>query len=645
MSTRKRLLAGLAGVVLVVGAVIVLRTTEEHPRGPDDGPKPVHVERFAADIVVLPGAGDPPPAPARIVVTPDTEQLRLSWADGLAGGSRQDGVAGYEVRWHRDGGPVAARLVVAPDVQLDGLRNGQRYRVEVRSIDAFGQRSAPTEVIGVPHRARRPWLAGLTGLYDDFGDPATVRRGSPASRWHLSGFRGCIGLGTGRVSGRGLPIDLRCGTDMAVLRAREPLRLTAPEGTDGVLGRVMVRTDTAGPGGELTVDLVPGRADRVGVTARRASRTEELDPALPGGTIRVVVSDVGVQVAAAPDVRSTGPTVELHTAPRRGPGVTHLFEVVLTTSGVRVYQDGLAVAARGVVPTWDTASVLLGFRGPSGRQSRVHVANAGFTGPPVAAPGVVEAPLTPASQQVLELTDQEPEIATPRTPLRSARSARVVATMTVTPELDPNGVVVQLGGARIPARPVVAVPARTRGAALTVTAEVPAALLGPRGPDTITPFVLRARGASPQVSLLETYLEIVPAPTWSPSEPARTRPPQLPDGLPTVAAVLGNAAGEPLTSTTVPRRGQLVLGVTLDAATAQWDTGAVAGVQGVQVRLDGTLIAGVPTALDGPGVGGSYAVSIAVGALAAGPHTVEVHEYAMDGLERPRSALLNFVIK
>ncbi|HEY0451655.1 fibronectin type III domain-containing protein [Actinophytocola sp.] len=644
MPTRKRLLAWLAGAVLLVTAVIVLRTTETDPSRTDAGPQPVRVDRFASDTVVLPSPGDPPAAPDRIVVTPDTEQLRLSWADGLTGGTAPEGVVGYEVRWHRDGGPVASRLVAAPDVQLDGLRNGRRYRVEVRGIDRFGQRSAPAEVIGVPARADRPWLAGLTGLYDDFGDPASTRESSPRSRWHLSGFRGCVGLGAARVGGRGLPVDLGCGADMAVLRAREPMRLTAPEGTDGVLGRIAVRTDTVGPGGELTVDLVPGRADRVGVGVVRASRTDEVDPALPGGTIRVVVADNGVRVAAAPDVRSTGRTTELHTAPRRGAGVVHLFEVVLTTSGVRVYQDGLAVAARGVVPAWRAASVLLGLHGPDGRRSRVHVSAAGFSGPPVAAPGVVEASVNAGTQQVLGLAAQEPGIGIARTPLRSARSARLVATMTVTPELDPRGVVVQLGTLRVPARPTVTAPARVQGATLTVVADVPAALLGPHGPDTLTPFVLRAPGTSPQVSLLETYLEITPTPSWAQTEPPSISRPELPDGLPVVGVVLGNAAGEPLDSTTVPRRGQLVLDVTLDAATAQWDTGAVAGVQGLQVRLDRALIAGVPTAADGPGVGGRYAVSIAVGRLAVGPHTIEVREYGTDGRERPFSALLNFVV-
>ncbi|MGH3881566.1 MAG: hypothetical protein ACRDSK_31465, partial [Actinophytocola sp.] len=391
------------------------------------------------------------------------------------------------------------------------------------------------------------------------------------------------------------------------------------------------------------VDLVPGRADRVGVGVRRASRSPDTDLALPGGTVRVSIADVGVQVTTAPGVRSKGPTREVHAAPRRGPGVVHLFEVVLTTSGVRVYQDGLAVASRDVVPTWREASVLLGFRGPDGRRSRVHVASAGFTGPAAARAGVVEAAVLAGTQRVLGSTDQEPGIGIARTPLRSARSARVVATLTMTPELDPRRVVVQLGGLRVPARPTVAVPPREPGAALTVVADVPRSLLGENGPDTLAPFVVRAPGASAQSSLLETYLEITPVAGWSAPTERAAKAPARADALPSVEAVLGNAAGKPLQSTTVPRRGHVVLRVTLDPAYAQWDTGAVGGVQGLQVRLDGALVAGIPTSADGPGVGGSYAVSIAVGRLDHGPHSIEVREYGM-GDERPVSALLNFVI-
>ena len=264
MPTRNRLLAWLAGIVLVAGAVVALRVTDEPAPGDEPAPA-VRVDRFASNIVVLPSAGRRPPAPERIVVTPGAGRLRLSWADGLAGGAAPQNVAGYDVRWRIEGEPTTSRLVAAPDVQLNGLADGRRYRVQVRSVDAFGQRSPATEVTAVPGHEERPELAGLTGMYDDFSDPATALENSPDARWHVSGYRGCVGLGAGRVDGRGLPIDLGCGADMAVLRARAPMRLTAPEGADGVLGRVAVSTDAAGPGGELTVDLVPGRADRVGV--------------------------------------------------------------------------------------------------------------------------------------------------------------------------------------------------------------------------------------------------------------------------------------------------------------------------------------------------------------------------------------------
>jgi hypothetical protein len=622
---------------------MVLKATEEdttHEAQPS-----VRVDRFASNIVVLPSAGRRPAAPERIKVTPGAGTLRLSWADGLVGGSSLDGVAGYEVRWHVEGEQAtAARLVAAPDMQLYGLTDGRRYRVAVRSVDAFGQRSAAAEVFGVPGPADQAALAGLTGMYDDFADPATALETSPDARWHVSGYRGCIGLGAGRADGRGLPIDLGCGADMAVMRSRVPMRLTAPEGSDRVLGRVAVRTDAAGPGGELTVDLVPGRADRVGAGPQRASRTEESDAGLPGGTIRVSVADTGVQVSTGPGGFARGRTREVHAAPRRGPGVVHLFEVVLTSSGVRVYQDGLAVAARDVVPAWRTASVLLGFRGPDGRRSRVHVTSAGFTGPPQAPPRVVETSVRAGTQRVLGPADQEPGIGIARTPLLAARAARVVATLSVTPELDPRRVVVQMGALRVPARPVVAVPSREPGAALTVVANVPRSLLGAKGPDSITPFVLRAPGASVNSTLLETYLEITPGPGWSPPEADVSNPPRLHDALPRVVAELANAAGQPLQSTTVPRRGQLVLNVALQPEHAQWDTGAIAGVQGVQVRLDGALIAGIPTVADGPGVGGNYALSIAVGGLEYGPHTIEVREYGMRD-ERPVSSLLNFLIR
>jgi hypothetical protein len=212
--------------------------------------------------------------------------------------------------------------------------------------------------------------------------------------------------------------------------------------------------------------------------------------------------------------------------------------------------------------------------------------------------------------------------------------------------MDPSGVVVQLGDLRVPARPVVAAPSGAQGAALTVVADIPQSLLGSGGADSITPFALRAPGANQQVRLVETYLEVTPTSGAHPPalelEQGRTPNADMP---PSIDAVLCNSAGEPLSSAIVPQRSQVVLDIHLDASSNQWETGSIGGVQGFQIWLDARLIAGLPMRANGPGLGGRHVLSITTGGMPRGAHVMEVREYAMDGTERPVSAVLNFTIK
>lgn len=633
MSKRSRALAWLAGAALLVGAVIVLRDPAPAPEEPAE---PSAIQRFNADLVVLPGPGQAPQQPASLTVDPDLGRLRVSWADGLVGGEALPGVVGYEITWVRvDGeGRAGSRLVVAPDVLLDELADGERYRIQVRSLDAFGQRSAPTETTGVPEADSRPRPLGLTEVHDDFTDPSTVATDSPAARWHLSDHRGCADTLTGV---RGLTITLSCGSDVAVLRSRTRLRL----GDGEELGRVAVLTDTAGPGGELTVDLVPGRPDRVGIGTQRAASGAR-DPGLPGGTIRVAVSDGGVAVLTAPDVPAGPATAHHQPVPRRGPGVPHLFEVVLTTSGVRVYQDGLAVAVRDVRPPWREATVLLGFRGPDDRPSVVNVSAVGLSGRAGPAAGVVEAPVTLATNRVLAIDEPAPDGGLPHEPLVEATAAKIVLTVASSPRLDLSRAEVQVGTAHLPARPAVADPPDATGAALTLVADLPPELLGSRAAAR-APFVLRVPGADTTTTVVETYLEITPTPAWTWPPPPDPPLPTPPDGLPAVELSLDDAAGDPLPSRTLPASGQVVLTVRSLAATAQWDSGAVAGVRGVEVYLDGRLIAGLPTDADGPGVGGEYALPVAVHGLTPGDHVLEARQYGRSG--NPATAKLRFAVR
>lgn len=642
VATRTRVLIWLGAVALIAGAVVTLRATEDSPSNhtdSDNRPEPVQVDRYAADFVVLPAPGRRPDPPAKVDAVPaGPGRVRVSWAEGLPGGAPPAGAAGYEVRWRQDN-EWHSRLVITPDVLLDGLADGRRARVEVRSVDAFGQRSPSAWTLVTPETVDDGLATTMTGLFDEFTEPARV-----LDRWHLSGYRGCVDVASERD--RGLPVELGCGADLAVLRARQPMTLTPPDAS-GEVGRVAVRTDTAGVGGELTVTLVPGPVDRAGVDTQRANEFPTQDAALPGGAIRVGVDDSGVHVSAAPDVRSVPPApVEVFPAPARGPGVSHLFEVVLTVSGVRVYQDGLPVAVSGFVPSWPSASVLVGLRGPDRRRSRVHVTAAGFTGPATQLPLVTEIPVNAGTQRVLEPAEQSPQLGIARTPLMAAAAARLVATIRVAGGMDPSAVVMQFGSLFVPAHPVVPAPSGVDGAAVTVAADVPAELLGAVGPDSITPFVLRAPGANQQVRIVETYLEVTPV--------GGTAPPTLPlvsghqprgDLLPDIDAVLCNSAGEPLNASVVPPRGQVVLKIDLDARKNQWETGTVDGVQGFQVWLDGQLVASVPTRAGGPGLGGHHALSMTTGGLARGSHVLEVREYAMNGAERPESAVLNFTVR
>jgi hypothetical protein len=642
--TRTRLLAWLAGAALVIGTVIVLRSTDDvpdatPPSDPDTVAPPVRISQFAADNVVLPQPGDRPDPPARLVATPRPGRLWLTWADADA--------AGYEVRWSQGSRVVGSRLVIAPDTELDGLTDGQSYQVEVRSVDAFGRRSAPAMGSATPGVGDQSWRAGLTGLFDDFSDPRGVLANEAGSRWHVSGYRGCVDLGATPVDGKGLAIDLGCGADLAVLRARQPLTLATVPDAEDVLGKVVLVTDTAGPGGELTVDLVPGPADRVG--SGRATAGVGPDLTLPAGAVRAVLNDSGASVRAGAGVAAAVPVRGAVPAPRRGPGTLHRFEVRVTTHGVEVRQDDTVVAVGGYFPLWQQASVLLGFRGPDGRRVRVHLAAAGFSGPAAPVPPVVEAVVNPATRQVLGLADSAPGVGIARTPLRSALSARLVTTITWAPGLDLGGAVVQLGEVTFPARPAVAGPPPSLpGSAVTMIADVPAGLVGGNGADTLTPFVVRAPGAGAGVSIVESYLEITPGPSWTPPPRARVpdTDPRRPaaDSLPAVEVTLGNSAGVPLASAVLPAQGTLVLMVDLDASSAQWDSGGVAGVQGVELWLDGRLVAGLPTAADGPGLGGRYSFSIALHGLGRGPHVFDVREFGPNGAARPTSLLRNFVI-
>lgn len=536
--------------------------------------------RHAAGPVALPEPGPPPDPPRALAAEPGPGRLRVVWADS--------GAPAYEVRW--EGG---ARLVGAPATQIGGLVDGRSYRVRVRAVDAFGQRSDPVETTAAPGPGDTSWRAGL-GVVDEFPD------GAPGGRWRLS--NGCAEVGGRAPGAAGLAIDLDCGAEEAVLRARAPLRV--PEGE--VPARLVTLSDAAGPGGRLVLDLAPGPRDRLGATP-------------PPEGVRAVVDDQGARVLTGPGTEPVAPRVgRPGHASRRGVGVPHLFELRVTRGGVVVLQDGLPVPSAAVAPRWTRASVGLG--GPRGRRARVHVATAAEPAPPV-----VEVPVEPATRQVLAPDTPAPHVGIPALPLSAAR---VVATLTAPPGLDTSAISVQLGDARLPAHPT------TSGEVVTVVADVPPRLRG----GAQAPFTIRTPTPS-GARVLESYLEVVPTPGAPvPTPPRSNRVPPGRDALPVPALLLSDPAGVPLAG---PEDGGVVLTAVLDGQAAQWDTGSIGGVQGVELHLDGAPVAGLPTSADGPGAGGRYVFPLT--GLTRGGHVVELRVVGEDGART--SAVARFEVR
>ena len=446
-----------------------------------------------------------------------------------------DGAAGYE---------IAGKLVASPEIAGSG-------RPDVRAVDAFGQRSSPVRAEERP--SDDGWRRAVDGRLDDFDDAFFERR------YHLSGRGGCVNPGTG--SGGRLVLDMPCGDDTAVLRARTPLQLN----DSGERGRVAVVTDAAGPRGKLVLDLVPGTPDRLG-------------PIPPADAVRVVVDD-----SVAPGTR--------------GAGVLHRFEAVLTDNDVRVVQDGAQIATVPVAPKWPEASVLIGVTPPPGYPGRVEIDAVGITGSRGPADEVTETSIVAGTLRVLEPEEEAPGIGTARAPLRGAPSARLRTTVRLGDGGDPNGLVAQLGTARVPLRPVVSGWSAVEGSELTLVGDVPAELLTAEGADELSPFVLRMPGAS-QAQVLESYFE-VPRRSQvrlesAPQEPA----PVLPVMTAEFVRVTPNDA---------------TLAITLDATAAR----SVAPLAGFEVYVDSSLAATVP--IPG-GIGGRHELELAL----KGGHNVEV---------------------
>jgi len=270
---------------------------------------------------------------------------------------------------------------------------------------------------------------------------------------------------------------------------------------------------------------------------------------------------------------------------------------VLADNDVRVVQDGVQIASVPVAPKWREASVLIGVTPPPGYPGRVEIDAIGISGSRGPVGEVTETSIVAGTLRVLDPEEEAPGIGVARAPLRGAPSARLRTTVRLGDGGDPNGLVAQLGAAKVPLRPVLSGWSTAEGSELTLVGDVPAELLTADGPDALTPFVLRMPGAS-QAQVVESYLE-VPRPSAVRLENAPQEP----------ASVLPVMTAEFVRVT--PNDATLV--ITLDATPAR----SVAPLAGFEVYVDSSLAATVP--IPG-GVGGRHELRFSL----KGGHNVEV---------------------
>ena len=651
MGRGARRAVALGAAAVLVTAVVVLRGSAAddldallaEPGGAQPGPAvPVVVEEFATATVTLPDPGPPPEPPGPVQVRAEPDRLQVAWGAGLPGGGQPERAAGYQVRWSDGGGRGGEVLVAEPGVELAGLAPGRTYRVGIRSVDAVGRRSPPVFGSGSPRdRPDTGWQQPY-GFVDEFdgdgpdgGGFDDIAQPDPA-RWRVaSAGRFCLrtGAGTGTDTGQ-VVLALDCGTTVHTLLPAVPLRL-APRGS-GELGRVAVVTDAAGSGATLSIDLVPGPADVVGVDpgAPRpptAPGTAAEDLALPPGTVRVLLGP------AAPTVRTGSGVPRTGTAPgpdvqpaRQAPGVTHRFEVVLRDDALVVLRDGVAVAAADIRAPWPQARVLLGIAGPPGGAARIRLEAVAISGDAAPeAPGRTARDVVRPGRLVLPGTAPEPG-AVPVPPGATSAQLRALLRPTSTDPLDDLTAVI--GTATVPVRSAVPGPAVVPGSVYPVLADVPAGLLSA----ATLPPVLLVSPASPGTEVRGAHLlfgGVAPARTLTDPPPA----PPAGRAAPEVRVQVLDASGRRPEPGRPLVRGPMVVEVRVDGADGKRRR-PLAGLAGIELWLDGQRIAAVPTARGVPAVGGVHRFLVRTAELPAGPHTVAARAIPADpGVEARRT--------
>ncbi|HEX7302852.1 hypothetical protein [Lentzea sp.] len=571
----KRVAFAVAGLALVVGVVLLRDTGESESGLPAAPPPPTKLKPFVAEQVLAPSPQGRPATPSNVVARGRHHRIAVTWTG--------DSPA-YEVRW---GDRV--RLVTRPGVQLNGLENGREQQIEVRAVDAFGQRSQPARTAATPNADNAPYT--FVDRFDGSDEP-------DLGRWRLAKRTDCARATSGDSEDHDrLVISSSCGTRAVTLRSRTPFVRNDDE------SRFVVETDAPSTGGKLLLDLVPGPVSVQG------------DP-VPPNAIRATVS---TDVAGNSIVELVPNGTPAKAVPAALPGVTTRWEIVLTSNGVRVERDGEVVATSPFVPQWREATALVGVAALAGDRVRAGVDLIGYRAAKSDAP-----PVSPTPQVRVDGPTSSP------TPIEGVTAVQLRIALIPSREGDAL-TTIKVNGVDTPLRPAV------EGTPWKPGAEYPAVADLPK--EAFTETVNVQLPSPDRIQVTHTDVELTGAmdvPQRQPGTPLVDAKPTLADPVPEVL----DAGGQPIESGAAFTRGRVVLEVRVNALDS-----AVAGLAGFEVRIDGTHVATVPTTADGPAAAGRWRLSLNTGTMSAGAHAIEVKAFSTESGVDPETGYVPFLLK
>ncbi len=598
MTRRGRTAVLVVGVVVLGGAVAVLRRETELPDRPASGP--VRIEEFTAEGVRH-GAEEPPRQPELVGVDAlDRESLRVDWSGDAPA---------YEVRWDD-----SVRYTTTTAVEIGGLDPVRVLGVEVRAVGATGLRSQPLLVGRSPDALDdERWADGLDEPVDRFEGPESL----DPRRWRLLVDQSCFGLR--EVDGRR---RVEIGCEYAEMQSTVPLRVGVPD-EHGAIARAVLTTDgPVGPGGSVTLALLPEPYEELrapGIAARGTTgQPGPSDAALPPGAVALTIrsDDARIGFGRLPTTTARPPVPEGALTPVDG--VRHRWELRVLADSVVGLRDGRVVASAPVAVPWRVARPRLAFSGGAGTLLDTLAVRGGRQQP------------DPVSEVRFDVTEQRDgalvlgEVGGQR--LRTALTARVAATVL---SRSDQPLRLEFAGRTAPA-----VVSDVNGVVRLAHADFPL--------DDVDP------PPSARAALLADDLSALAVTTSGVVLTGRPDAPREP--LPRLAE---SAAREE-----TPRPLVVLFDRDGRGAPAEFPAGgevrvvaevgltglAPVPLAGVRISLDGEPVLALPTTRDGPAVAGRYEVWLPTAALSSGGHRVRVEVVPEDPALATTSSERTFVI-